>query len=1502
MFRNVSRARLTAWPGVALLVLLLALVLTGCGGPQRDAPRAVGGVLDLRGWDPVRDGVAPLDGEWELLWNTFEAPAESPAVPSRRGVPVVVPDGWNAVQIGGVAVGAQGYATYRLTVLCQPGQADGLALSLPMQHSAVRLWINGQAVVQQGSPGATAAQARPAPVQQIAQLDKVACPLRIVAHVSNFELRRGGLMRSIGIGSQQRIHEQRELGLARDLFVLGSLTVMGLVPLLFFFSRRGDRSPLFFGLCCLSFALYVGLGGERILQSVVAPLGFTPYLKLVLTSLFLNATLFTLFVRALYPRVVTATGARWVALWGFGSVAVLMLLPGSVFSLMVPVLQGGAVLVGVYLVVSLARAVRAGSFSAGVLLAGLAVLIATIVHDSLDVAHLRSQGLAPWGMMVFALAPGFLLARRFARALSAEELRALEQRERANLLVRATRAGTLDWDAVRQTLKFSDRYREMLGYPVDDAGGDSSGAEGLPQFYDMVHAEDRERVRGVFMAHLRQREVRSAVRSFAALEYRLLRADGEPLWVHAEGIGLCGADGRTLRFICSFIDISERKRAEIELSNRVKFTNDLVDSLPLALALRDGEGRYLVVNRTWEQYIGLSRDSVIGASLSGVADAAAEAALALDREALALGPGAAMPAHEYDYQGRRFMQTRTVMADAEGGRIGVLVATLDITAKYQAEQALSTEQERLRLLVRSTRAGFGDWDAEADSVSYTDRFKEMLGYPPDADTSAWPSIFDMMHPDDRENARAQFRTMIRRRAGPAEAEPDAPMSYRLRRADGRYVWIHAEGISLVDPQGRTRRFITSYLDVTAFREQEEALRRSRDEIAERMQLIDDQQRRLDLVVLGARVGIVDWDGATHATYYSPRFREIRGYAPDADTADWPDYFRVMIHPDDRARITGRWVPFIKGKGPEGPLGSFYSPEEYRLLRADGSHVWVQVSGMAVRDERGFVVRWIAAVIDISERHLQQEALRASRDQIAGQAAQLEQQNEALKDNVRLREEVERISRHDLKTPLNSIIAVPRLLREERALSADEDALLGVVERAGYRILSMVNLSLDLYKMENGSYIFRPDAVDLASLLDKVLTDLRGHAASKGVSLRVSVDARAPQAWAEELLCYSLLANLVKNAMEASPEGGEIGITIAADEGAQAVLLHIHNQGAVPEAIRASFFRKYATAGKASGTGLGAYSARLMARVQDGDIHMQTSQAEGTTLSVRLRAAPSGTVPVTARHAAERRSAQPLQLAGLPALRILLVDDDEYNLLIVRRFLPTPPFMVDTAINGRMALDAAQRQWPDVIFMDLDMPVMGGLEAVGLLREFERGGGHARCLIIALSSHDDDATQQRCLACGFDRYLTKPVSREVIHQALLERAGLRDAAAAPAISRGLLQDSGPDDPVPVDGELVPLLEGFLATRRALAAELCQALQAADLEGARSLAHKLGGSLGLYGFHWAARRSHEIEALCGRAGEQATGMAGLAGLQSLARDLQTYLDKVQTRAADAGRPGA
>jgi PAS domain S-box-containing protein len=547
-------------------------------------------------------------------------------------------------------------------------------------------------------------------------------------------------------------------------------------------------------------------------------------------------------------------------------------------------------------------------------------------------------------------------------------------------------------------------------------------------------------------------------------------------------------------------------------------------------------------------------------------------------------------------------------------------------------------------------------------------------------------------------------------------------------------------------------------------------------------------------------------------------------------------------------------------------------KEISVRRGDKpDYFFVQVS--RIKGENRTHAGYVIVLFDITARknaELQLEylalTLRASHDQVAEQAAQLELQNEYLKENVRLREEVERISRHDLKTPINSIISVSRLLREHKHLDSGDEELLMMVERAGYRTLSMVNLSLDLFKIEQGTYPFRPRAVDVMDLLHKVAADISSQAATKNVELRLLVNgspvAEAPQiyAWAEELLCYSIAANLLKNALEASPEGGIVTISIEAGE---QILLHIHNHGAVPGAIRATFFEKYATAGKAEGTGLGTYSARLMAHIQKGDLLMRTSEEEGTTLTWRLRPAPAAEVPALADQTPITDSLPDLPTSELPPLKVLVVDDDEYNLLVMRRYLPSPPLRVETAINGRAAIDVAALNPPDIIFMDLEMPVMNGLEATLRLRALERSAQRGRCVIIGLSSHDEEETLHRSLEAGCDLYLTKPVTKEKLWRVLLSVAGRGGGAQQPSFalpnfpSTDLSATVRAEDVVSVDIDLRDNLPSFLQSRREAVDRMRGACATGNTIELQQLAHRLAGSFALYGFRWAAGHCQLIE---------------------------------------------
>jgi signal transduction histidine kinase len=218
----------------------------------------------------------------------------------------------------------------------------------------------------------------------------------------------------------------------------------------------------------------------------------------------------------------------------------------------------------------------------------------------------------------------------------------------------------------------------------------------------------------------------------------------------------------------------------------------------------------------------------------------------------------------------------------------------------------------------------------------------------------------------------------------------------------------------------------------------------------------------------------------------------------------------------------------------------------------------------------------------------------------------------------LREEVERITRHDLKSPLNAIIGLPNILLSESELTAKQKEFFEYIKEAGYRMLSMINQSLDLIKLEQGSYDLSSERVDLLALIDRIRLGFGDVMQRKNLSFQVdSVGFPEEEITVsgEELLCHTLLENLIANAVEASPKKATISLTLEQQE--REVRIAIHNCGAVPQSVRRTFFNKYITSGKSKGTGLGTYSARLIAEAHGGSIHLSTSEEEGTTVTVRL---------------------------------------------------------------------------------------------------------------------------------------------------------------------------------------------------------------------------------------------------------------------------------------------
>ena len=234
---------------------------------------------------------------------------------------------------------------------------------------------------------------------------------------------------------------------------------------------------------------------------------------------------------------------------------------------------------------------------------------------------------------------------------------------------------------------------------------------------------------------------------------------------------------------------------------------------------------------------------------------------------------------------------------------------------------------------------------------------------------------------------------------------------------------------------------------------------------------------------------------------------------------------------------------------------------------------------------------------------------------------LEKQNEELKEAARLKEDVEKIARHDLKGPLNMIIGAPQAITMFGEVNEKQQKYLGYIEETGYRMLDMINRSLDIFKMERGLYECKFEEVDVADIMKKVIKETESLCAMSDIGINIFID-ESPLAnddtfiiSGEQLLFFSMLENLTKNAIEASPDGAEVNVIFEKDDSCK---IRILNSGAVPEAIRNNFFDKFVTLNKDKGTGLGTYSAKLIAETMNGYISMVSTEEEGTSITITFQ--------------------------------------------------------------------------------------------------------------------------------------------------------------------------------------------------------------------------------------------------------------------------------------------
>jgi signal transduction histidine kinase/ligand-binding sensor domain-containing protein/DNA-binding NarL/FixJ family response regulator len=404
--------------------------------------------------------------------------------------------------------------------------------------------------------------------------------------------------------------------------------------------------------------------------------------------------------------------------------------------------------------------------------------------------------------------------------------------------------------------------------------------------------------------------------------------------------------------------------------------------------------------------------------------------------------------------------------------------------------------------------------------------------------------------------------------------------------------------------------------------------------------------------------------------------------------------------------------------------------------------------------------------------------------------------------------------HELRTPLNAILGFAQLMERDRRLYSEQRENLSIINRSGEHLLALINDVLSLSKIEAGRLALNEKEFDLRLLLQSLEEMFRVRAQAKGLELFFHPAAEVPHyVHGDGGKLRQVLINLLGNAIKFT-NVGSVTLRLSWFDGWAAFEVEDTGEGISEEETEKIFkaFEQTASGQRSKeGTGLGLTISRNFIRLMGGDIRVKSRLGEGSSFSFEIRL-PAATG--TESQQSERRviGLEP----GQPAYRVLVVDDRWENRALLLKLLESVGPDVRVAVDGKEAVEIWTDWRPDLILIDMRMPVMDGYSAVKKIREIEAVEGGAPVRIIALTASAFEHNYGEMLSAGCDDYILKPFSESTIFEKMVEHLGIRFLYEGD--SEAVLSGSGEEKITP--GRLAQLPSEWIA-------ELGQALTDGDV---------------------------------------------------------------------------
>jgi signal transduction histidine kinase/DNA-binding response OmpR family regulator len=576
------------------------------------------------------------------------------------------------------------------------------------------------------------------------------------------------------------------------------------------------------------------------------------------------------------------------------------------------------------------------------------------------------------------------------------------------------------------------------------------------------------------------------------------------------------------------------------------------------------------------------------------------------------------------------------------------------------------------------------------------------------------------------------------------------------------------------------------------------------------------QERLNLALESGRIGIWTWDIIDDDFYFEEQFCSIFKTTSKSFNRRFND-FLLLVDEVDRDQVSRYFQQSVEG-------GDDIEFEFHGDSLKNAGKVF-KIRGKAYRDVHEKVTKLTGVCWDVTDQLERQRSLVEAKDK-AEEIAKLKARFLATMG-------------HEIHTPINGMMGMITLLKEHK-LGGKEKKLVDVLERSTNNLLRIINDVLDHSKLESGKFHLSHESFYFPEILEDVITTYQYQAIEEGVTLSYEIDKNVPEYINSDPSRISqIFCNLVGNALKFTHKGYvKVKVSASSFEGDK-FRLHVSvedtgigiSEKDIPKLFHSFTQLDSSESRRYEGTGLGLVIVKQLCQQLGGDVTVDSVLGKGSCFLFSIEAGLVKDVEKLQK-SHSLASVFDLQLGQRYPLNILVAEDSNINQLITRSFLEKFGYQPEVVDNGKEALDRIEKNNYDVVFMDVHMPEMGGVECTRLIRE--KYGAHGP-YIISFTANSFEEDRQKYLSLGMDDYVCKPITPQSIKK-VIEQAIHTIRDKNPTLEEYFCGNT----------ELLKkFIDSFEATYPNLLEDLEKAIRNKNFETIKHLAHSLSGMTAYFG---------------------------------------------------------